>query len=167
MIPDDCLESGRSCQYTCPQNLLRCMSQNRTHDAGWCLSLSPRPPPQSVKDSNHGENASSTATRAATAFVSSPCLLSLFALCDNLQEHQTVTPYSPLLLPPSLPIHLSSTLPHSPLTSPPPSLTPLSSTLPHSPLTSPPPSLTPHSPLPHSPLTSPPPSPLTSPNCTK
>lgn len=122
MIPDDCLESGRSCQYTCPQNLLRCTSQNRTHDAGWCLSLSPRPPPQSVKDSNHSENASSTATRAATAFVSSPCLLSLFTLCDNLQEHQILTTYSPLLLPPSLPTHLSSTLPNSPLTSPPPSL---------------------------------------------
>ena len=162
MIPDDCLESGRSCQYTCPQNLLRCMSQNRTHGAGWCLSSSPRPPPQSVKDNNHGENASSTATRAATAFVSSPCLLSLFALCDNLQEHQTVTPYSPLLLPPSLPIHLSSTLPHSPFTSPPPSLTPLS------PLLHPPSFPThPSSTLPHSPLTSPPPSPLTSPNCTK
>jgi len=144
VIPDDCLESGRSCQYTCPQNLLRCTSQNRTHDAGWCLSLSPRPPPQSVKDSNHSENASSTATRAATAFVSSPCLLSLFTLCDNLQEHQILTTYSPLLLPPSLPTHLSSTLPHSPLLHPPSLPTHPSSTLPHSPLTSPPPSLPTH-----------------------
>ena len=127
-LPGDCLENGRSCLYTCLQNLLRCTSRNRTHDAGWCLSSSPRPPPQSVKD----KVLSSTGTRAATASISPPSLSSAFVTALGAPNSDFPSPLTPSL--PHSPL-TSSSLPPSPLTSPPPSLpTHLPSLTPYSPL---------------------------------